>query len=163
MPFVSKKAKLKLSTQEIAQLERIRNSRTESWSRVERAQIMLLYYANETVSNITQPVSTNRPKIERVLDKTLALGAIPAFNDLPRSGKPAEITDNAKAWVVSMACQKPKDLGYASEIWTMAALAKHLRNHCQSAGYPELSRLAKGTVSKILSQAEIRPHKIDYY
>ncbi len=54
-------------------------------------------------------------------------------------------------------------LGYASEIWTMDALAKHIRNHCQQAGYPSLSRLVKGTVSKILSKAEIRPHKIEYY
>jgi transposase len=163
MPFISKKPQLKLSVQEIEQLERVRNSRTESLARVERAKIILFYYANETVSTIARQLHTNRPKVERVLNKALELGAIPALDDMPRSGKPAEISDDAKAWVVSIACQKPKDLGYASEIWTMDALAKHIRNHCQQAGYPALSRLVKGTVSKILSKAEIRPHKIDYY
>jgi hypothetical protein len=44
MPFISKRPKLKLSTQEIEQLERIRNSPTESHSRVERSKIMVLYY-----------------------------------------------------------------------------------------------------------------------
>ena len=162
MPYISKRPKLTLSTQEIEQLERIRNSRTEALARVERAKIMLLYYANETVSNIARRLHTNRPKVERVLNKALELGAIPALDDLPRSGKPAEICDDTKAWVVSIACQKPKDLGYASKIWTMDALAKHIRNYCQQAGYPALSRLVKGTVSKILSKADIRPHKIDY-
>lgn len=163
MPFVSKRPKLKLSTQEIEQLRRIRNSRTESLSRVERSKIMLSYYTNETVSSIARQLNTNRPKVERVLNKALELGAIPALDDIPRSGKPAEISDDARAWVVSIACQKPKDLGYASEIWTMDSLAKHIRNHCQKAGYPALSKLLKGTVSKILSHVKIRPHKIDYY
>ena len=163
MPFTSRRPKIKLSTQEVAELERIRNSRTESRSRVERSKIVLLYYADETVSSIARQLDTNRPKIERVLNKALELGAIPALDDIPRSGKPAEISADAKAWVVSIACQKPKDLGYASEIWTMEALAKHIRNHCQQAGYPALSKLVKGTVSKILSKVEIRPHKIDYY
>lgn len=163
MPFISQRPKLKLSTQEIEQLERIRNSRTESLSRVERSKIILLYYKDETVSSIARQLNTNRPKVERVLNKALELGAIPALDDIPRSGKPAEISDDARAWVVSIACQKPKDLGYASEIWTMDGLAKHIRNHCQHAGYPALARLVKGTVSKILSKAEIRPHKIDYY
>ena len=163
MPFISRRPKLKLSTQEIEQLEKIRNSRTESFSRVERSKIMLFYYADETVSSIAKQLNTNRPKVERVLNKALELGAIPALDDIPRSGKPAEITDDARAWVVSIACQKPKDLGYASEIWTMESLATHIRNHSQEAGYPALSKLARGTVSKILSKIEIRPHKIDYY
>ena len=68
MPFISKKPKLELSTQEIEQLERIRNSRTEALARVERAKIMLLSYANETVSNIARRLHTNRPKVERVLN-----------------------------------------------------------------------------------------------
>jgi hypothetical protein len=122
---------------------------------------MLLYYSHETVSSIARRLTTNRPKVERILDKALELGAIPALDDLPRSGKPAEITDDARAWIVSIACQKPKDLGYASETWTMAELAKHIRNHCHQAGYPALSQLARGTVSKILSKVKFRPHKID--
>ncbi len=158
MPFISTRPKLKLSTQEIEQLKSISNSRTESLARVERSKIILLYYEDETVSSIARQLNTNRPKVERVLNKAIELGAIPALDDMPRSGKPAAISDDAKAWVVSMACQKPKNLGYASEVWTMNSLAQHIRNHCQEAGYPALSRVQKGTVSKILSKVEIRPH-----
>ena len=31
----------------------------------------------------------------------------------------------ARAWVVALACQKPKDLGYAEELWTMKLLSQH--------------------------------------
>jgi transposase len=163
MPFVSKRPKLQLSDNDLEKLKKISRSRTEALSRIERAKIILFYYEGETVSSIARLLKTNRPKVERVLNKALELGAITALNDLPRSGKPAEIPAEAKAWVVSMACQKPKDLGYASETWTMSGLAKHIRDHCLKAGYPSLSQLTKGTVSKILSKAEIRPHKINYY
>ena len=69
----------------------------------------------------------------------------------------------ARAWVVSVACQKPKDLGYAQELWTTRLLAKHVREHCKAAGHPSLGRLGRGTVSKILSANQVRPHKIQYY
>ena len=42
MPYISKRPKLKRSTQEIEQLERIRNSLTRALVRVERAKNMLL-------------------------------------------------------------------------------------------------------------------------
>ena len=163
MPFVSKRPKLQLSDKELEELKKISRSRTESLSRIERSKILLLYHEDITVSSIARKLNTNRPKVERILNKALQVGAIPALNDLPRKGKPSEITADAKAWVLSVACQKPKDLGYALEIWTTATLAEHIREHCKEKGHPSLSKLSRGTVSKILSKAEIRPHKIEYY
>src|SRR4029079_4859808 len=77
--------------------------------------------------------------------------------------KPASISAEARAWVVSLACQKPKDLGYAQELWTTRLLAAHIHQHCTAQGHPSLLRLARGTVSKILRQNQVRPHKISYY
>jgi len=91
------------------------------------------------------------------------MGAVAALDDLPRKGKPAKIPADARAWVVSLACQKPKERGYAAETWTMASLAHHIRTHCQQAGHPSLSKIGRGTVSKLLSTAEVQPHKIKYY
>ena len=163
MPFVSKRPKLRLSDKELEELKKISHSRTESLSRTERSKILLLFYEGETVSSIARKLNTNRPKVERVINKALQVGAISALNDLPRRGKPPEITADAKAWVLSVACHKPKDLGYSLEIWTTTTLARHIREHCREAGHPSLSKLSRGTVSKILSKAEIRPHKIAYY
>ena len=163
MAFVSKRPKLRLLASEIDHLARIRRSRTESFSRIERAGILLCYHDGETVSAIARQFETNRPKIERTIDRALQVGVLPSLDDLPRRGKPVTITAEAKVWVMSLACQKPKELGYAAETWTMASLAQHIRTHCQEAGHPSLSRISKGTVSKLLSKAEIRPHKIRYY
>jgi transposase len=154
MAFISQRPKLKLSQSEISELSKIHRSRTEGLSRVQRAGMLL---------SIAKQFKTNRPKIERTIDRALQLGAIPSLDDLPRKGKPTTIPAEAKVWVLSLACQKPKDLGYAAETWTMASLATHIRSHCQQVGYPSLSKISKGTVSKLLSKAEVRPHKIKYY
>lgn len=163
MPFISMREKLKLSESERNKLESIKKSRKESKSKVERAKILLLYYEDHTVSSIAKGLRTNRPRVERCIDKALHYGALTSLNDLPRKGNPGSITPEAKAWLISLACMKPKDLGFASEFWTTDALAKYARNNCESAGHPSLRQLSKGTVSKILSKSNVKPHKMSYY
>ena len=65
--------------------------------------------------------------------------------------------------VVSLACRKPKDLGYAQKLWTTRLPAEHVRNHCEAAGHRSLAKLGRGTVSKILRANQVQPHKIRYY
>lgn len=121
------------------------------------------YEQGYSISSIARSLSTNRPKVERCIDKALQLGPRAALKDLPGRGKPPSITPEARAWVISLACQKPKDLGYSYELWTTRLLAKHIRKHCSEAGHPCLIRLSRGTVSKMLSKEDIQPHKIKYY
>ena len=163
MPFESQRAPLPLNEDARMQLEKISRSRSEPHHRVERASMMLAYASGEAVSSIARSMATNRPRVERCLDKALQMGPMAALSDMPGRGRPAEITDEAKAWVISLACVKPKTLGYSYELWTMDLLAKHIRRCCRRNGHPSLAKLARGTVSKILSGAEIRPHKIEYY
>jgi len=163
MPFLRKRAMLTLDDETRNNLRAISVSRTEPAARVERARILLGYAGGESVSAIARSLHTNRPKVERCIDKSLELGAVAALEDLPRSGKAATITPEARAWVVSLACQKPKDLGYSYELWTTKLLASHVRERCEAEGHPSLARLSRGTVSKILRQSKIRPHKIAYY
>ena len=66
-------------------------------------------------------------------------------------------------WVVHLACTKPKDLGYAAELWTRKALAAHVRQQAEAAGYPSLARAAKCTVQRILDEQQLQPHKVKYY
>jgi len=163
MPFQSRRAPVHLSDEVREDLTTISRSRTEPAARVQRAQILLAYAAGESVSAIARRLGTNRPKVERCLDKALQFGALAALDDLPRPGKPPTITPEARAWVISLACQKPKDLGYSYELWTTELLSRHVREHCLAQGHPSLSGLARGTVSKILAKAALQPHKISYY
>lgn len=163
MPFTRQRAELILNSETQATIEEISKSRTESASRVERAKMILAYAERTPVSAIARELSTNRPKVERCIDKALQLGVLTALDDLPRPGKPTVITPEARAWLISVACQKPKGLGYPYELWTNRLLAKHARQHCEAAGHPSLLHINRGTVSKILSKSDVRPHKVVYY
>ncbi|MEA1910104.1 MAG: IS630 family transposase [Spirochaetota bacterium] len=163
MPFQRKRAKLVLLNETREDLEKISRSRTASVRQVERAKIILRYSEGETVSAIARELNTNRPKVERCIDKALQFGSLQALEDLQRRGRPGIITPEAKAWLISIACLKPKDLGYSYELWTTRLLSKHIREHCKEAGHPSLAELARGTVSKILSEHDIKPHRITYY
>jgi transposase len=163
MPFESQRAKLVLDEETRAWLQFLSVSYTAAAAHVERAKILLAYADGETVSAVARSLKTNRPKVERTIDRALRFGVDRALDDLPRSGRPRQIPAEARAWVVDLACQKPKDLGYPEELWTTARLAAHIRKHCLEAGHPSLAELGRGTVSKILAENKLRPHKVRYY
>jgi transposase len=163
MPFVSQRARLKLNPGEVEMLTALSVSRTEAAGRAQRASMLLRYQAGETVSEIARCLGTNRPRVERCVSKALEFGVAQALADLPGRGRKPAMTAPARAWVVSLACRKPKDVGYAQELWTTRLLAQYVRNQSAAAGHPSLSKLGCGTVSKILSANQVRPHKIQYY
>ena len=163
MPFVSRRAQLKLGESEVEALIALAQSRSEPAGRVQRASILLRYRAGTTVSEIARTMGTNRPRVERCVSKALELGVTQALADLPGRGRRPRLTAEARAWVVALACQKPRYLGYAQELWTTRLLAEHVRRHCEAAGHASLAKLGRGTVSKILSANQVQPHKIQYY
>ncbi|MGH8565570.1 MAG: helix-turn-helix domain-containing protein, partial [Gammaproteobacteria bacterium] len=163
MPFESRRSPLVISPDARETLTALRRSRSEPIARVQRASILLAYADGETVSAIARQMRTNRPKVERCINRALQIGALPSLSDLPGRGRTATISPEAKVWVLALACQKPKELGYAQETWTTSLLASHVRKHCIAVGHPSLADLARGTVSKILTKGEVRPHKITYY
>ena len=154
---------MRLKPDEKAQLEQITRSRSLTHAKVRRATVLLMYDTGLKLSEIARELKTNRPLIERCIDKALAYGALQALDDLPRSGRPPEITDDARSWVLSIACQRPADIGWAAETWTYSLLIKHIKQHCRRAGYPCLSKLGKGRLNAILSKGAIKPHKVSYY
>ncbi len=78
-------------------------------------------------------------------------------------GPKEEITGEAKTWLISIACMKPKDLGYAAETWTTEALTKHIRSHAAEAGFERLSKISSSSVYRILDKSNIKPFRIQYY
>jgi transposase len=148
---------------ELIELEAIARSRTEWACRVERAQILLAYRADPSTYAVSRLIGVTHQTVQRCLKRAVQFGVMAALDDSPRPGQEPKITDDAKAWVVSLACQKAKELGYPHELWTTRLLARHVREHAQAAGYPCLMRLAQGTVCKILDQHEVKPHKVRYY
>lgn len=163
MPFKSKRSPLVLEEMDVLFLQSMATSRTEPYAKVKRARILLAYSRGETISSIARREHTDRPLVERSVDKALSAGIMTALRDLSRSGRPPKISDEDKAWVIHLACSKPTDYGYAGERWTISQLAKHIRKHAEEKGFPALARTGKSGLHKILSKAQIKPHKTTYY
>jgi transposase len=148
---------------DLLQLETIARSRTAPASWVERARILLAYRADPSSYAVGEAIGVTHQTVLRCLDRAVRLGVLAALDDSPRPGKAPQITDDAKAWLVSLACEKAKEHGYPHELWTTRLLARHIREHAASAGHPCLARIAQGTVCKILDHHEVKPHKVRYY
>src|SRR5882672_1633779 len=149
--------------EEVARLMALSRSRTEPASRVERARMLLAYRENPSFCAVGQRVGVHHQTVQRCVERALAYGPLAAIEDRPRPGKEPVITPEAKAWLVSLACDKAKEHGYPHELWTTRLLARHAREHGPTAGHECLARLVQGTVCKILGQEEIKPHKVRYY
>jgi transposase len=148
---------------DLAKLRTIARSRTEPASRVERAQMLLAYRDDPSYFAVAQALGLHHQTVQRCVERAVAYGPMAALEDRPRPGKEPTITAEAKAWLVSLACQKAKELGYPHELWTTRLLARHAREHGPAAGHQCLAKLAQGTVCKILNRQEVRPHKVCYY
>src|SRR5262245_36954744 len=154
---------LAMTDEEIAQLTSVSHSRTERASRVERARMLLAYRENPSFFAVARRLAAHHQTVQRCVERALAHGPLAALDDRPRPGKEPVITPPAKAWLVSLACDKAKEHGYPHELWTTRLLARHARERGPAAGHDCLARLVQGTVCKILGQEDIKPHKVRYY
>jgi len=145
------------------ELEKIANSRTLKHASVFRAMILLSYIDGKRISDIARDMNTTRPLVERCIDKAVGYGIMDALNDFPRSGRKPSITDDAKAWVINLACTAPRELGFAAETWTYSMLVKYILQHAEANEYKCLMRMSKGSLTRILNQANLHPHKVSYY
>ena len=152
-----------MTDEDVARLMAISRSRTEPASRVERAQMLLAYREKPSFFAVGQRLGVHHQTVQRCIERALAYGPLMALDDRPRPGKEPTITPEAKAWLVSLACRKAKELGYPHELWTTRLLARHAREHGAAAGHECLANLVQGTVCKILGQEEVKPHKVRYY
>lgn len=101
--------------------------------------------------------------IYKCIDKALAAGVQAGLKDAYHRPYAPEISKEAKAWVISVACAKPKGFGLAAELWSISALARYVSGHAEQAGFSRLARAGKSTVWRILDENQLKPHKITYY
>ena len=163
MPRKSQRAKLVLNNEQRQRLKDTAQSRTAAVREVERAKIILKYVDGVSISGIQSALDVSRPTIYKCIDKALAMGSEAGLKDKYHSPKDAVITDDAKAWVVNLACTQPKEHGYAAEIWSHSLLAQHARQHAPQAGHECLNNAAKATIQRILKERPLQPHKVRYF
>jgi hypothetical protein len=154
---------LSLGDADVVMLRSMAQSRTEPASRVERARILLGYWKDPSFFAVGQALGLHHQTVQRCVERAVVEGPMAALDDRPRPGREPTITVEAKAWLVSLACRKAKDLGYPHELWTTRLLAGHAREHGPAEGHPCLAHLAQGTVCKILDEEDVKPHKVRDY
>jgi len=159
----SGRAALVLTQEQAATLNGLAGSRTAPVREVERAKVLLGYAAGTTITELQRELGVGRPMIYKCIDKALAAGVQMGLKDKYHRPHEAEISDEAKAWVVGIACTKPKDHGLAAELWSISALAKFVSEGAEAAGFARLANAGKSTVWRILDDNDIKPHKIRYY
>jgi len=154
---------LVISAEERERLERSRDSRKAPKREVERAAILLRYAAGEGPTTIQQALGVSRPTVYKCIDKALAAGVDSGLKDRYHRPKEPLISAQAKAWVLNIACTKPKDQGLAAELWTLSSLARYSRERAPAEGHASLAKAGKATIWRILHAGEIKPHKVTYY
>lgn len=152
-----------LSDEDRAYLKSLIKTRTIQAQVVDRARILFWKSEAKTDKAIAESLGISVNTVRRCIERYLNSGINLAIFDDERSGRPVEITDDAKSWIISIACQKPCELGYAAELWTLAALHKHIQAHAEEAGYPRLKSVTKPWLQKYLKKMDIKPFKIKYY
>ena len=154
---------ISLTAQDREYLEAQTRARTIQAQTVNRARILLLKADGTPIDDIADKVGINRKSVMLCINKYLEGGVENALFDAPGRGRNTEITDDEKAWIINIACQKPVDLGYAAETWTYAKLTEHINKNAEAAGYIRLSTIHKSTIHTILDEADIKPFRIKYY
>jgi transposase len=154
---------INLTAEEREYLETRTRAHTIQAQTANRARILLLKADGCSVDDIADKVGINRKSVMLCLNKYAEGGVENALFDAPGRGRNAEITDDEKAWIIKLACQKPRDFGYAAETWTYAKLTSHINKNAEEAGFLRLSTIHKSTVHSILDDAEIKLFRIKYY
>lgn len=157
------RAALVLSDEHYDMLSNLAGSRTAAQREVERAKVLLAYAAGQSPTQIHRTLGPARATIYKCIDKALAAGVAAGLRDQYHRAREPEISEAAKAWVVDLACRKPKDVGLAAELWTISALANYVAEHAAEAGFARLSQAGKATVWRILDAHELKPHRVRYY
>lgn len=112
----------------------------------QRAEIILLSLEGKTLDEIIETSGMSKPVVNKWRQRFRSKG-IEGLQDAPRSGKPAVITAKQKATVIQKACEKPPG-GYTN--WSQSRIA-------------EAVGISQSKVHHILKQADLKPHKIEYW
>jgi hypothetical protein len=111
-------------------------------AQVERSAIILHLADRRNAGETPAALGIDRQRVTRCARRVTAVVPLQAIHDLPRSGRPPDIPEAARAWLIGEACAKAKERGYPHELWTLRLLAAHARRHGPTAGHTCLAELA---------------------
>lgn len=158
---------LLLTTEHKEKLEKLVKSGMTPAIIVQRAKILLFKADGRSNDSVADELGINKRTVLLWTKKYRNRSANETLDDIlsvsEGRGPKEEFSGEAKTWMIGIACQKPKDLGYAVETWTNSALTRHIRQHAAAAGYQRLTTISESSVFNILSKSNIKPFRVQYY
>ena len=112
----------------------------------ERANVIILSIEKRTLEEIIAATGLSKPVVNKWRQRFRVYG-IEGLKDAPRSGKPSVISAKQKATVIQKACEKPTG-GYTN--WSQKRIG-------------DAVGISQSRVYQILKQADLKPHKIEYW
>jgi Winged helix-turn helix len=94
-----------------ATLSVLARSGTAPVHHVERSAIILNLADRRSASQTAAALGIDRQRVTRCARRIAAVGLLEAIKDLRRSGRPPDIMEAARAWLIGEACAKPKKRG----------------------------------------------------
>jgi hypothetical protein len=143
-------------------LTALAGSRKAPLREVERAKMLVGDAGGASLSALMRRIGVGRPMIYTCIDQALAAGVSAELKDTYTAPMHPSSPDEAKAWVVSLACAKPVAHALAAERWSIAARARFVGAQATPAGHPRLAQAGKRTVWRLSNAHAIKPHKIRY-
>ena len=143
---MAKRTTIDLASQDLVELETIARSTKAESRRVLRAKIILDWHKGKSFVETQNQLGVSQVIINK-WRKRFAASGMQGLSDAPRSGKPPRLTAVQKAKVIKLATSKPAG-GYTS--WSQRRIAKE-------------TGMSQSKVQQLLSQADLKPHKIEYW
>ena len=112
----------------------------------QRAKILLLKSDGITNEAIADKLDIGIGVVKRCLKKFKDSGMEAALHDNKGRGRKAEISDDDITWVISKACQKPKDYGYSAEFWYPMSFRRFINSIAEAEGHPRMATVAETTL-----------------
>lgn len=159
------KFNLNFTPEQLKHLEEIAASRSAQVRHQQRAKILLKRAKGESYAEIEKALNISTPTIAKIVKKCTTYGLEAALEDLQRTGRPDQISREAKVWVVSLACRIPDTVAGApkTQQWTVSALTKFIQENCLQNNFADLQNVQRSTIWSILNDRTIKPHRMKYY
>jgi transposase len=143
--------RIEVSAQDRAQLERIVRAPSSEVRMVERARIVLCAGEGLNGEQIAERVGCSKPTVVKWRGR-YARDGIEGLRDAPRSGRSLTHGPETRALLIAKACTRPPDRpeGARQERWTYEQLGAAVG-------------MSGSQAHVILSRAEIKPHRTEYW
>lgn len=119
------------------------------------AMVVAVVYDGVGIVRAARQHGVVRHTVSSWVKRFLANPGVDALQDAERSGRPPTYGDRDHAIVLTLACQRPEDVGRLEGRMTQAIIAEEAAKR----GVP----VSRSTVQRTMATAEVRPHKERYY